>query len=241
VSWEEFEGPLDLLLEEARRQNVALENIALAPIVARYLEYMRSAIRRNANLDIEWLDMAATLIYWKSRSLLPQDASRQPRADPIRDDLVRQLLTHRRDAAGDLARRFALEETRFSKADAAAPDPTPEQHSEAGFVSVWDLIQRARELANWVGQNRVEQRQWRESFRVEQDDVTVEEMITYLQTQLAHGSLDGSSLINSQPSVSHRSCLFLGMLEMARNDQLRIEQTESFGPILVYPNFGAQL
>jgi chromatin segregation and condensation protein Rec8/ScpA/Scc1 (kleisin family) len=65
-------------------------------------------------------------------------------------------------------------------------------------------------------------------------------MIAYLQAKLAHGDLDGRSLLNSQPSVSHRSCLFLGMLEMARNQQLSIEQTESFGAIQLGPKFGAQ-
>ena len=59
VQAEDFEGPLDLLLDEVRRQNVALEKISMAPIVARFLEYMRTATERNLNLDIEWLHMAA--------------------------------------------------------------------------------------------------------------------------------------------------------------------------------------
>ena len=55
VQVEAFEGPLDLLLEEVRQQNVAIEKIAMAPIVARFLEYVRTAAERNLNLDIEWL------------------------------------------------------------------------------------------------------------------------------------------------------------------------------------------
>ena len=92
---------------------MAIEKIAMAPIVARFLEYVRTAAERNLNLDIEWLHMAATLIHWKSRSLLPRDASGEPQADPIRDDLVQQLLAHRKQAAEELARRRSLEETRF--------------------------------------------------------------------------------------------------------------------------------
>ena len=82
VQVEEFEGPLDLLLDEVRRQNVAIEKIAMAPIVARFLEYVRTAAERNLNLDIEWLHMAATLIHWKSRSLLPADATGEPQRTP---------------------------------------------------------------------------------------------------------------------------------------------------------------
>src|SRR5438552_18285025 len=83
----EFEGPLDLLLDEVRRQNVAIESIAMAPIVARFLEYVGAAAGRNLNLNIEWLHMAATLIHWKSRSLLSRETGGEPHKDPIRDDL----------------------------------------------------------------------------------------------------------------------------------------------------------
>src|SRR3954447_26875726 len=111
----EFEGPLDLLLDEVRRQNVAIENIAMAPIVARFLEYVATEAERNLNLDIECLYMAATLIHWKSRSLLPRDVEGDPQKDLIRDDLVQQLLAHRKEAADELARRRAVEDTRFSR------------------------------------------------------------------------------------------------------------------------------
>ena len=73
VQFQEFEGPIDLLLDEVRRQNVEIEKIAMAPIVARFLEYVGKASERNLNLDIDWLHMAATLIHWKSRSLLPSE------------------------------------------------------------------------------------------------------------------------------------------------------------------------
>ena len=86
VQLEAFEGPLDLLLDEVRRQNVAIENIAMAPVVARFLAYVRAATEQNLNLDIEWLHIAATLIYWKSRALLPLDATGRagPRPHPRR-------------------------------------------------------------------------------------------------------------------------------------------------------------
>ena len=139
----EFEGPLDLLLDEVRRQNVAIANISMAPIVARFLTYVGSAAERNLNLDIEWLHMAATLIHWKSRALLPRDTSEHSQKDPIRDDLIQQLLAHRKQAADELARRRAVEETRFSRS--VAPDglgspELAEESEEPGFGSVWGLI-----------------------------------------------------------------------------------------------------
>ena len=55
VQFRDFEGPLDLLLDEVRRQNVEIDKIAMAPMVSRFLEYMGTAAERNLNLDIDWL------------------------------------------------------------------------------------------------------------------------------------------------------------------------------------------
>ena len=217
-----------------RRQNVAIESIAMAPIVARFLEYVRRPAERNLNLDIEWLHMAATLIHWKSRSLLPPDASGEPQTDPIRDDLVQQLLAHRKQAAEELARRRAVEETRFSRpAMGEFREQLPLSDSEEpSFVSVWDLMQHARDLAIWSENQRRESRQWRGTFDVRPDEPTVEDMIRYLQDYLAshEGRVDALDLLQTQPPAN-RCALFLGLLEMARKNCIQVEQTESFGPL----------
>jgi len=235
VQLDQFEGPLDHLLDEVRRQNVEIEKIAMAPIVARFLEYVQTAPGRNLNLDIEWLHMAATLIHWKSRSLLPSDPSGPPEADPIRDDLVQQLLAHRRQAAQELARRRCVEETRFSRdVDGTHRGRAQiDEPAESPFVSVWDMIQQARELSHWVEEHRQGRRQWHEAFCVEQDDGSVAEMIEYLRTHLATEDerIDGDRLLQGQPTASRRACLFLGMLEMVRHEEMQIEQNESFGAI----------
>ncbi len=62
VEWREFEGPLDLLLDEVRRQNVAIERIQMAPLVAHFLGYVQTARERDLNLEIEWLHTASILI-----------------------------------------------------------------------------------------------------------------------------------------------------------------------------------
>jgi segregation and condensation protein A len=230
---EVFEGPLDLLLDEARRQNVAIENIALGPVVARFLAYVQAATEQNLNLDLEWLHTAATLIYWKSRALLPPEATGEPAIDPIRESLVQQLLAHRKQAAEELARRRAVEETRLSRATLdRAPAPEP---GEPGFVSAWDLLQQARAVARWVEQHRAARRHWRESLGVEPDEVSVSDMIDYLWTRLGSGdvTLDGASLIHEQASASRKASLFLGILELVRREEIKLEQWDYFGPILI--------
>jgi segregation and condensation protein A len=230
-----FEGPLDLLLDEVRRQNVAIEDIALAPVVARYLEYMRSAADVNLNLDIEWLHMAATLILWKSRALLSPGVDAVYETDPIRHELVQQLLAHRKRAAEELARRRIVEETRLSPTpgEEFGEPQTGNQSDVPAFVSVWDLMQQAREIAGWAEQQRKDRRQWRESLGVEADGVTVMEMIAYLEGRLssAQSKIDITVLLREQPSIPHSRCLFLAALEMVRDQQARLQQKEAFGPL----------
>ncbi|MBL8240538.1 MAG: segregation/condensation protein A [Bryobacterales bacterium] len=235
---EPFDGPLDLLLDEVRRQRIAIEEVALAPLVARYLDYLQAAAARQLPLDIDWILLAATLIQWKSRSLLPA-APGTSAPDPIRDEIVELLLAHRKQAAEDLGRRRSEEAGRLSRGGDPGfqEEEQVEEDLDPPFVSVWDLTQQARDLARWAAQQSQQRRQWRESFPGEDDDVTIAAMSEYLQAQFAAGgsALDASQLLAQQPTPLRRVYLFLAMLEMARNQQLRILQPEEFARILLVP------
>ncbi len=210
-----------------RRRNIAIEQVALAPLVARYLAYMRAAASLNVNLDIEWVHMAATLIQWKSRSLLPADPLNTPVADPIRDELVQMLSAHRQQVARDLARRQLVEGVRFSR----EPEKIAEV-SDHPFLSVWDLMQQARELARWASEHRQDRLRWNQMVGVEQDDVSIGEMIVYLHTLFGTTgavALDGLRLLSEQTSVSRRSYLLLAILELARNRQIQIQSDGTLG------------
>ena len=236
---ESFDGPLDLLLDEVRRQRIAIEDVALAPLVARYLDYMQAAAARQRPLDIDWILLAATLIQWKSRTLLPPPVGAPIAADPVREEIVGLLLAHRTTAAEDLNRRRSAEAGRLSRGgDPDISEETPaEEDADPPFVSVWNLTQQARDLARWAAQRRQELQQWRQSFPSEDDDVTIAAMSEYLQAQLTAGGteIDASQLLAEQPSPLRRVYLFLGILEMARNQQLRILQTEAFAAICLAP------
>jgi segregation and condensation protein A len=236
IKFEHFDGPLDLLLDEVRRQNVDIEKVRVAPIAARFLEYVRMVSDRNLNLNIEWLHMAATLIHWKSQFLLPAQPGVENPADAIPNDLIRQLLAHKNQVAEELARRRSAAQASFPRA--ADPDfegdATPEEADEAKTTTAWDLIQQAREIACWIREHREARRCTSVILEVDSDEVSVSEMIVYLQNQFTAAGgerLDGIRLLDVQTSVTRRSCLFLAMLEMARNRKLEILQNGSFAPI----------
>lgn len=233
-----FDGPLDLLLDEVRRQRIAIEEVALAPLVARYLAYMETAAAKQLPLDIDWILLAATLIQWKSRSLLPVAGTSV--RDPIRDEIVELLLAHRQQAAQDLGRRRSEEAGRLSHGgDPAFQEEAEfEEDLDPPFVSVWDLTQQARDLARWAAQQSRERRQWRQSFSREDEDITIAQMSEYLQARLTTGGteIEASQLFAHEPNHLRRVYLFLAMLDMARDQQLRLLQTDAFAAIWLVPS-----
>ena len=238
VDWVEFDGPLDLLLDEVRRQNVDIERIQMAPLVARFLSYVQAAGRRNLNLDIEWLHTASVLIHWKSRSLLPHEPTAEPTRDTIRDELIGELRRHRKEAAEELARRLARTAAQLPRGGREQfTEPSGgEEPEDPPFTSVWDLLGQARELARWAVKHREDRRRWHDTFAIEPETVTVAEMSELLRASLAaseSGTLDGARLIHEQTGPARRACLFLGMLEMARAAEVSLSQERPWEEIWV--------
>jgi len=236
----EFEGPLDLLLEEVRKQNIPVQEIQMAPLVARFLDYVGSAQERNFTLDIEWLLLAATLIQWKSRSLLPQDPAELAEPDPVRDELVRQLLAHKKELAEELGKRKIVADASLSRpGEHPGPDDRiPEEAPEPPFVSVWDLTQQARELGRWAADYRATLSHWSQVFDVEPESVTVAEMSNVLREYVGQAEtlpVDALPLIDRQLTPAHRSALVMWRLELVRDQEITADQTKEFAEVWIAP------
>src|SRR5690242_14616108 len=96
IQLENYEGPLDLLLDLIRKQEIDIYDIPIARITSQYLDYLHADLERlDTELAGEFLLMAATLIHIKSKMLLPPDPTLGPeeQTDP-RAELVLQLLEH---------------------------------------------------------------------------------------------------------------------------------------------------
>ena len=146
---------------------------------------------------------------------------------------MQQLLDHRKQAAEELGRRRAVAQTRVSRPAVGAFGEEADESQEPRVHSVWEMIQEARELAVWVQQHR-DKRTQSQDLWVEPDEVTVGAMMEYLRTELRAARsdrTDGAKLLMEQPTPSRRACLFLGILEMARDQELQLEQNEAFGPL----------
>src|SRR5215216_6068534 len=111
VQLEIFEGPLDLLLYLVKKEEVDIYEVNLTKIATQFIEYIE--VMRELDLDIagEFLVMASTLMYIKSRELLPKDQQAQVEEEEEGDDprweLIRQLVEYKKfkDAAAQLQTR----------------------------------------------------------------------------------------------------------------------------------------
>src|SRR5262245_52041005 len=142
-----FEGPLDLLLHLIKQDEVDITEISIARVAEQYLEYLE--LMRELQLDIagEYLVMAATLAWIKSRMLLPPDPSAiaDDGVDP-RADLIARLLEYQRfkEVAGEIGERQLLGRDVFSAVGHGLdPQPDAEREIEVGIFELVDAMRRA--------------------------------------------------------------------------------------------------
>ncbi len=114
-----YDGPLDLLLDLIRKQQIDIRDIPIATITSQYLAYLDKAREMDLDIGAEFVFMAATLIHIKSRLLLPVDPALQKEgetAEDPREELVQRLLEHQRfkDAAEMLQQKRIIEENVWS-------------------------------------------------------------------------------------------------------------------------------
>lgn len=226
-----YEGPLDLLLDLIRRQQLSIQDIPIAKITSQYLEYLQRASELNIELGSEFIYMAATLIQIKSRMLLPRDPELEkiaPEGDP-RQELVDRLVEHERfkNAAEMLQQKRMLEEAVWS--NPRMKDFANDEDASGDLnVTLYDLVRTLQGI--------LERAKSRPLFEIGKEDVTVPDMMRYLRSALqqelgAEGSVSAGKLFERQRSRRAMICLFLAILEMVRMQAVTLVQHEAFADI----------
>ncbi len=231
VHLEQYEGPLDLLLDLIRKQQIDIYNIPIAKITSQYLEYMDRAAALDIELSAEFIFTAATLIHIKSRLLLPRDPELDkisPEEDP-RQELVEKLLEHERfkNAAEMLQQKRLIEENVWSNPQ--IQQFISEEDSPDIAVSLIDLVKTFEKV--------LERAKTRPVFQVENEDVTVPEMVRYIRTMIKNRPrnerISAIELFESQRSRRAMICLFLAILEMVKMQAIVLVQKDAFGEIAI--------
>lgn len=232
VQLDSYEGPLDLLLDLIRRQQLNIYDIPIHKITEQYLAYMAKAVELNFELSSEFVYMAATLIQIKSKMLLPKDPELEkisPEEDP-RKELVDRLVEHERfkNAAEMLHQKRMIEEAVWSNPHM---QEFVQETEEAGggdlSVSLFDLVQTLQKI--------LERAKSKPLYEIGKEDVTVPDMIKMLKSVLTDvgrgGRVGATQLFERQRSRRGMICLFLAILEMVRMQAVKLVQQEAFGDI----------
>jgi segregation and condensation protein A len=226
-----YEGPLDLLLDLIRKQQVNIQDIPIAQITQQYLHYIEQAAALDIELSAEFVYMAATLIHIKSKTLLPRDPELEkldPQEDP-RKELVDRLIEYERfkSAAQMLEQKRLIEEAVWSNPQIQRFMSDDEQPGLA--VTLFDLVKTLEQV--------IERAKSRPLYEVTQEDVSVPDMMLFLKTRLKEAGkgdrVGVRGLFEAQRSRRAMICLFLAVLEMVKQQAIQLWQDESFGEILV--------
>src|SRR5580704_16555516 len=178
VQFEVFEGPLDLLLYLIKKEEVDIYEVNLTRLATQFIEYVD--VMRMLDLDIagEFLVMAATLMYIKSRELLPKDQQvenvEEDEGEDPRWELIRQLVAYKKfkDAAAQLQVR-EIEQVQSFPRIPVRPEATPSPAPLRREASLFDLINAVSDVLKRIGK--------REGTReIFEDKWTVSEKIDHL-------------------------------------------------------------
>src|SRR3954469_23390738 len=107
-----YDGPLDLLLDLVRKQNIDIYDIPIAQITAQYLKHVEHIKQLDVDVAAEFIYMASLLIHIKSKMLLPRDPDAPAKEGDPREELVQRLLEHEKfkNAAQMLLQKQHVEE-----------------------------------------------------------------------------------------------------------------------------------
>ena len=223
-----WEGPLDLLLDLARRQKVDLRRISILELVDQYLGYIERAEELRLELAADYLVMAAWLAYLKSAMLLPRDEQEDPSPEEmaLRLQLRLERLAAMRDAAARLMARDRLGRDVFPR---GAPEGLAVDRKNAWQCDMFALLQaygqvkaRTAPVVHMVRDRMV---------------MTLDSALARVSSMLGV-SLDWLELRDFLPPHAdprlRRSALassFVAALELARTGKADIRQEETFGPL----------
>src|SRR5438128_5475045 len=225
-----YEVPLDLLLDLIRQQKMSIHDIEISKITSQYLDYLHKLEELDVDVSAEFIYMAATLIYIKSKMLLPPDplASADEQAADPRAELVQRLVEHEKfkNAAQLLYQRQQIEENVWSKPDKSLYN---DEGTEGELVvSLVDLVK--------VFQQVLERRKEVARIELQHELFTVAQMIAQLRSQILASEDSSVNLIHFFEACPSRHAMivaFLAVLEMVKLQAVGLAQEKQFGDILL--------
>ncbi|MGO9128049.1 MAG: segregation and condensation protein A [Terriglobales bacterium] len=229
-----YEGPLDLLLDLIRKQDIDIYDIPISQITAQYLAYVEKLRELDVNIAADFIYMAAVLIHIKSKMLLPRDPAvgSEEQEDP-RAELVNRLIEHEKfkSAAQMLMQKQQIEDAVWS--NPAIKEFMDAEGTEPEIAAdVIDLVKTFQAILDRARNRPV--------IQVDDETVTVSQMIEYLRRRLAleDQPIRLKLLLRNIEARQTLVCMFLALLELVRLQAIQLRQDRLFGEILVRKHVG---
>ena len=233
VKLQVYDGPLDLLLELIKKNEMDIYDIKIAEITRQYLDYLAQLEKLDLDIAGEFLVLAATLIYIKSKMLLPVEEELEEDEDgrDPRSELVRKLLEYQ--AFKEAARELGLLEGERSKIFTRQVSDYYLGEIEEGELEIETFSSNLFDLLT-AFQNVITRSGHEEMHEVFEQQVTIEEKILEMKTILFEkGSVVFSTLFKERWTRNELIATFLAVLEVVRSKFARVRQEEQFGDILI--------
>ena len=229
-----YDGPLDLLLDLIRRQDIDIYDIPIAKITAQFLAYVNQLKASDVDVAGEFIYTASLLIHIKSKMLLPRmPAGPEDAAEDPRRELVERLLEHERfkNAAQMLQQKQMLESAAWTNPGAREFKDDAEAEPEIA-ADTTDLVR--------IFQQILDRARTRPVFDVEEDSVTVDQMIQFLTRRLTMEDrpVALTRLLSHTRSERALVAAFLALLELVRLQAILLRQDKAFSEIFVKKNSG---
>ncbi|MDX9714952.1 MAG: segregation/condensation protein A [Dissulfurispiraceae bacterium] len=231
-----FEGPLDLLLHLIKENKLDIYDIPIAEITSQYLEYIEIMKELNLEIASEFLVMAATLIYIKSRMLLPPDETiQQDEQEDPRANLVQRLLEYQafKEASAPLREREDIWPNAYARTpekDDVAPAPEPELM--LFDVNMFDLMSALKKILGRVPP---------EVLKITRETLTVKDRMALIMEKVGgQENVRFDDLFVEADSRVDVIVTFLALLESLRLGLVRAYQDSVFGSIWILQNNGEE-
>lgn len=226
IRLERFEGPLDLLLYLIQSHEFDINKISISKITDQFVTYVRLMQELNFDTASEFLVMAATLIQWKSKALLPQeekaDGTQAQAEEFTQEDLIRQLLEHQRflEAGQDLAQFPLLGDDVFARNNSKPP-----------IERVWKDMD-VTSLAMGYQDMLVRQRKRTQILKKETVSLT-DKIMEFSSKLILNKPTDMRSMMSEKPLKPEIIVTFLASLELSRLKKMRVHQEITYSPIML--------
>lgn len=225
-----FEGPLDLLLYLIKKDELDIYDIPIERITRQYLDYLQFMKMLDLEVAGEFLVVASTLVYIKSRTLLPKDLQ-PPEEDAEEDDprwdLIRQLVEYKKfkDAAWQLHMKQLEQEKTYQRGAEVIVPERAAGSAIVGDLGIFDLINAFQKVLARVNQSEDLKEIFEERFTVGDKINTIQQMMATRER------IFFEDLFIDVASRTEIVVTFLALLELIRLKFLRVTQADPFAEI----------